>query len=417
MRALREQPFRILFAARTVSFLGTNLAPIAVAFAVLDLHGGASDVGYAFAAWTVVQVSTLLFAGVLADRMPRRGVMIGSDGAGFCIRATMGGLLITGHAQIWELIALQACGGAAVAFHSPASSGLVPQTVPESLLHEANAYMSIGRYLAFPVGAATGGTIVALVGPGWALLLDAATYGTSALLLTRLRLVREVPMAAAGFLSELREGWQAFTEQTWVWLLTLWISLYFLITYAPFFVLGPYVANRSLGGAGAWAAIVTGEGVGSLLGGLAALRFAPRRRPMLVISWLFSLTALQSVLLALRVPAVMLAPAAALAGFAFSYGTVIWDTTLQRVIAPEKLGRVSAYNWMGAMAFLPLGYAIAGPVAMLVGVRTSLLIGAAWIVTSTYAVTRIRGVREVGLQRAIGTTATMPPAPKRHRAS
>ena len=93
--------------------------------------------------------------------------------------------------------------------------------------------------------------------------------------------------------------------------------------------------------------------------------------------------------------------AAALAGFAFSYGTVIWETTLQRVIPPEKLSRVSAYNWMGAMAFLPLGYALAGPVAMMIGVRTSLLIGAAWIVASTYAVTRVRSVRDVSLEPAV----------------
>jgi len=409
VRALREQPFRILFAARTISFLGTNLAPIAVAFAVLDLHGGAAEIGYAFAAWTLAQVSTLLFAGVLADRLPRRRVMIASDIASFCIRTAMGAILVTGHAHIWELIVLQACGGAAVAFYSPASTGLVPQTVPQELLHQANAYMSIARYLAFPVGAATGGTIVALVGPGWALLFDAATYATSALLLMRLRLAHEVRMAAAGFLRELREGWQAFTEQTWVWLLTLWVSLYFLVTYAPFFVLGPFVADRSLGGAGAWAAVVTGEGVGSLLGGLIALRFAPRRQTMLVIGWLFSLSAVQCVLLALRVPVVALAPAAALAGFAFSYGTVIWDTTLQRVIAPEKLSRVSAYNWMAAMAFLPLGYAIAGPVAMAIGVRTSLLIGSAWIVASTYAVTRVRSVREVGLEPTVAAPAVTLP--------
>ncbi len=409
MRALREQPFRILFAARTISFLGTNLAPIAVAFAVLDLHGGAAEIGYAFAAWTLAQVSTLLFAGVLADRLPRRRVMIASDIASFLIRTAMGAILVTGHAHIWELIVLQACGGAAVAFYSPASTGLVPQTVPQDLLHQANAYMSIARYLAFPVGAATGGTIVALVGPGWALLFDAATYATSAQLLMRLRLAHEVRMATAGFLRELREGWQAFTEQTWVWLLTLWVSLYFLVTYAPFFVLGPFVADRSLGGAGAWAAVVTGEGVGSLLGGLIALRFAPRRQTMLVIGWLFSLSAVQCVLLALRVPVVALAPAAALAGFAFSYGTVIWDTTLQRVIAPEKLSRVSAYNWMAAMAFLPLGYAIAGPVAMAIGVRTSLLIGSAWIVASTYAVTRVRSVREVGLEPTVAAPAVTLP--------
>ena len=123
MSVLRERNFRYLFAARTISFFGTNLAPIAVAFAVLGLGGTATEVGLAFAAWTLAQISTLLVGGVVADRLPRRLVMIGSDAASLCVRVTMGALLVSGHAQIWELIALQAVGGAAVAFYSPASTG------------------------------------------------------------------------------------------------------------------------------------------------------------------------------------------------------------------------------------------------------------------------------------------------------
>src|SRR5204862_3085818 len=190
----------------------------------------------------------------------------------------MGALLATCHAHVWELFVLQALGGAATAFYSPASSGLVPETVPPALLQQANGVMSIARYLAFPLGAAAGGTIVATLGSGWALLLDAGTYATSALLLSRLRLPQRARTAAApNFARELREGWHAFTEHTWVWLLTGWISLYFLITYAPFFVLGPYIAKNSLGGATAWAIIVTGEAIGSLAGGIVGIRLRPRR--------------------------------------------------------------------------------------------------------------------------------------------
>ena len=193
--------------------------------------------------------------------------MLSSDSANFFIRAAMGALLVSGHAQIWEIFVLQAFGGAATAFYSPASTGLVPETVRPALLQQANAFMSISRYLAFPVGAAAGGAIVATVGSGYALLVDAATYATSALLLSRIRLPGRARTAAApNFVRELREGWQAFTEHTWVWLLTGWISLYFLVTYAPFFVLGPYIAKNSLGGATAWAIVVTGEAVGALAG-------------------------------------------------------------------------------------------------------------------------------------------------------
>src|SRR3954463_7272108 len=289
---LRERNFRLLFTARTISFFGTNLAPIAVAFAILGLTDSATQVGLAFAAWTLAQVSTLLVGGVVADRLPRRVVMIGSDSANLCVRVTMGALLVSGHAEIWQLIALQAVGGVAVAFNSPASTGIVPETVPPALLQQANSFMSIARYAAFPLGAAVGGILVATVGPGYALLLDGATYGTSALLLAMIHLPRRAAAAATNFIRELREGWDAFTEHTWVWLLTSWISLYFMITYAPFFVLGPYVAKHSMGGASAWAIIVTGEGIGSLLGGLAGFRFRPRR-PMFAIGALFAGTSIQ----------------------------------------------------------------------------------------------------------------------------
>jgi MFS family permease len=402
---LRERNFRYLFAARTISFFGTNLAPIAVAFAVLGLGGSATEVGLAFAAWTLAQISTLLVGGVVADRLPRRLVMIGSDAASLCVRAAMGGLLVTGHARVWELIALQAVGGAAVAFYSPASTGLVPETVPKELLQQANSFMSIARYAAFPIGAAVGGTLVATVGPGYALLLDGATYAVSALLLVMLVLPRRTTTATTNFIHELREGWQAFTEHTWVWLLTVWISLYFLVTYAPFFVLGPYVAKQELGGASAWAVVVTGEAIGSLAGGLAGLRLHPRR-PMLTIGALFTVTAAQCVMLALKAPVLAIGAAAVLAGFAFSYGTVVWDTSLQSLIPRDKLSRVSAYNWMGAMIFLPAGYAIAGPVADMIGISTSLWIGAAWILVSTIAVLSVPSVRN--FRSAVGESAVAP---------
>jgi MFS family permease len=391
VEALRERNFRLLFAARGISYFGTYLAPIAVAFAILDLGGSATEVGLGFAAWTVAQVSTLAVGGVLGDRLPRRAVMIGSDTASFAVRTAMGVLLVSGHARVWELIVLQAVGGAAVAFYSPASYGLTREVVRPELLQQANSYLAIARYAAFPLGAAAGGTIVATVGSGPALLFDAATYLTSALLLFQVH-VESLARAGASFLHELREGWSAFVEHTWVWVLCSWIALYFLITYAPFFVLGPYIAKHSLGGAGAWGAVVTGVGVGALLGSIAGLRLRPRR-PLMTTGLLFLPTAIQSVLLAFQAPVLLLAPAAALAGFAFACGSVVWDTAVQRTIAPEKLARVAAYGWMGAMVFLPAGYALAGPIASVVGMRAYLLFGAGWLVASTTVVCRLRAVR------------------------
>lgn len=390
----------MLFAARSISYFGTYLAPIAVAFAVLDLTGSATDTGIAFACWTLAQVSTLVVGGVVADRLPRRLVMIASDTANLCVRSAMGVLLVSGHAHIWEIFVLQAVGGAATAFYSPASAGLVPEVVEKAQLQQANAFLGIARYLAFPLGAATGGAIVATIGSGTALLVDAGTYAVSALLLAGIRLPARARSAAApNFVRELREGWQAFTEHTWVWLLTVWVALYFLITYAPFFVLGPYIAKHELGGAGAWGTVVTGEGIGALAGAIVGLRVRPAR-PWVVLGAVFALTAVQSVLLAAHVSFVAIALAAFVAGFSFSLGSILFETGVQHAIAPDKLSRVSAYNWMCAMVFLPLGYALAGPIAAGVGMSAYLVFGAAWIVVTTALVFTVPAVRNYRLPAA-----------------
>ena len=397
---LLSRNFTLLFAARSISYFGTYLAPIAVAFAVLDLTGSASDTGIAFACWTVAQVSTLMIGGVVADRLPRRLVMVGSDVANVCVRTAMGALLISGHARIWEIFVLQALGGAATAFYSPASTGLVPEVVEARQLQKANAYMGIARYLAFPLGAATGGAIVATIGSGTALIVDGGTYAASALLLAGIRLPTRARAAVTpNFVRELREGWQAFTEHTWVWLLTVWVAFYFLITYAPFFVLGPYIAKQSLGGAGAWGTVVTGEGLGALIGALLGLRVQPNR-PWVTVGAVFALTSVQSVLLAAHVSFIAIALAAFIAGFSFSLGSIIFETGVQHAIIPEKLSRVSAYSWMCAMVFLPLGYALAGPIAAAVGMSAYLVFGAVWIVLTTLVVFSVPSVRNYRLPAA-----------------
>jgi MFS family permease len=403
---LRLPQFRLLFAARAISYVGTYLAPIAVAFAILRNGGGATAVGLSFAAWTLAQVAMLSFGGVVGDRLPRRVVMVGSDAASTVVRTAMGVLLLSGHTQVWELIALQACGGAAVAFYSPASYGLVREVVPEEQLQRANALLAIARYGAFPLGTAIGGSIVVLIGTGTALLVDAGTYATSALLLSRID-VESIAKAGAGFFRELKEGWSAFVEQTWVWVLVLYVSLYFLITYAPFFVLGPYVAQHSMHGARSWTFVATGEAVGSLLGALVGLRWRPRL-PMVTTGFFLMVSAVQNLVLAFHPTTILLTPAAAGSGFAFALGSIVWDTTLQRTIPPEKLARVASYGWMGAMVFLPAGYALAGPISMAIGLKADLMIAAGWIVLSTLFVVRLRAVREVGLDER--TDAQVAPA-------
>jgi hypothetical protein len=174
-------------------------------------------------------------------------------------------------------------------------------------------------------------------------------------------------------------------------------------------VLGPYVAKQSMGGAPAWATVLVGEAIGSLVGALAGARLRPGR-PMVVVGSLMAVNAVQNVLLALRAPFGLVAAGAAASGFAFAFASVIWETVLQRKIPRDRLSRVSAYNWVGAMAFLPLGYALAGPVASAIGVDASLWVAAGWIVVSTVAVMCVPSVRAVRMDSAPDAAAAVTPA-------
>ena len=209
----------------------------------------------AFAARTFAQISALLVGGVVADRFPRRTVMIGSDLANLTIQLVLGGLLVTGHASVWSVVAAAGGGRRGGGVPLPRLGRARAADRAAEQLQQANGFMSIARYSAAIFGAAAGGALVATIGAGWAILLDGTTYAASAALLYAMRLPGAAArVVAPRLLRDLHEGWQAFVEHTWVWLLAVWIAVFFLISYAPFFVLGPYLAKQEMGGAGAWAA-------------------------------------------------------------------------------------------------------------------------------------------------------------------
>ena len=278
---LEEREFSILWLGQAMSALGSSLVPVALAFAVIDLTGSASALGLVLSAAFVSRVVLLLVGGVVADRLPRQSVMLGADLLRTVSQGLAAGLLITGHARLWELVVLIALFGAGDAFFAPASTGLVPETVRAERLQQANALMSLSRSVALVAGPTIAGLLVTAVGPGWVFAIDAATFAVSSASLACLRLPRSVSEAPrATVLVELRDGWREVRSRTWVWATVVRFSLSNL-AIAPLFVLGPFVAEESLGGATAWGLIGTAGGIGAVLGDAAALRLRPRR-PLLV---------------------------------------------------------------------------------------------------------------------------------------
>jgi predicted MFS family arabinose efflux permease len=334
---------------------------VALAFAVLDLTGSPADLGYVLAARSIPLVAVLLVGGVIADRFPRRRIMVTADVARFLGQAAMATLLISGHARIWELAALQALHGAAAGTFNPASTGLIPSIVTSGRLQQANALRGLAISIGNVAGPAAAGVLVATAGPGWAIAADAATFAVSATALTRLRLPEHLPPPAQPFLRDLREGWSEFSSRTWVWTIVAAASLTNLL-FSAFLVLGPAVSEQSLGGPAAWATIVTALGAGSLIGGVAALHIHPAR-PLRTGVLALALCPLPTLGLAAHLPVIAVAGLAILCGVGLTVFNTLLETALQHHIPDKALSRVSAYDWFGSLACQPIGQAAAGPLA------------------------------------------------------
>ncbi len=375
--ALRERQFRLLFTGQIVSLFGDAVTGVALAFAVLDLTNSATDLGYVFAARTIPLVGFLLVGGVFADRLPRRAVMLVADVVRFGAQAGVALLVLTHNAHIWQIVVLQAVSGTASAFFNPASTGLTPLTVSPERLQQANALRGLSMASTGIIGSAVSGVLVVGVGAGWALAIDAATFAVSASFLAQLQLPPHVKLAAQSFLADLREGWREFASRTWVWVIVLSASIGNMLS-SVFVVLGALISKTSLGGPGAWAAILTALGVGSLLGGFVSLRVRVRH-PLFFGSSLLGLLALPTALLALHAPVAGVAAGALLAGGGNMIFNALWETALQQHIPPAALSRVSAYDWFGSLAFQPLGLVIAGPAAVAIGTSTTLWVATAGI--------------------------------------
>jgi MFS family permease len=394
--ALRERRFRLLWFGQTTSTLGDGLVPVALSFAVIGtLDGSATDLGIVLAAHMLPLVAFVLVGGVWADRLPRQFVMLASDVVRGVVQAIAAVLLLTGGAELWHLVVLVAIYGTAEAFFQPAATGLVPATVSAARLQQANALIGLSRSTSFIVGPAIAGVIAATTNPGVVFVVDAATFGVSAVCLALLRPPQAVRDAAReSFLSDLRGGWRELVAHRWLWVIVVWASTYLGLVVAPFMTLGPVIAKESLGGASAWGLIVAGSGTGSLAGFLLALRWKPGR-PMLVCSLLVVLVTPSIALLALRAPAPLIALTQVVGGTGMGFFTAVWQTTLQQHVREEALSRVSAWDWMGSFIFLPLGLVLAGPVSEAIGISTTLWISVAWALISTGIVLLVPEVRNL----------------------
>jgi MFS family permease len=390
---LRLREFRLLFSGQAVSVLGDRMAVVALAFAVLEIGGSPSDVGLVLAAGAFPLVATVLAGGVVADRASRRAVMVVADLARVASQGAMAALLIAGVAEVWMLALVAGLTGAATGFFGPASTGLLPEIVLAEQLQPANGLRASAVSAGEILGPALGGVLVAAAGAGWAIAADAATFAISAACLAMLRVPARPTPSERGFLADLREGWVAFRSRRWVWAFVAYFAAVNLL-WGAWGVLGPVVADRDLGGPAAWGTILAAVGVGALAGSLFSTRVKPNR-PLLLAALADGLFALPLAFVAAAASVPLIACGAVLSGAGMALAISVWESTLQRHIPDQSLSRVSSYDWFGSLAFYPVGLAIWGPVATLIGITTSLWLAFGLAVLLTLALISVPDVRHL----------------------
>ena len=396
LSALRDSSLRRLLAAQLASICGDFVVITALPFAVFSIGGSTAQVGIAFGAGAFLEVLAVLFGGVVGDRFQRRSVMVAADASRFGSQLFLAVLLIAGVAEFWQLIAVQVIQGAGAAFFNPAMSGLLPEVVPEERLQDANALRASTFAAGAMVGPALAGLLIATGGVGWAFAVDAITFLVSAVLLASIRIPGAAPLrdTTGSVIRDLLDGWREFRRRTWLWVVVTEFALLNALVFGPFQMLGASVAAESLGGAGAWALILTAIGVGQLGGGLMALGWRPQRplftATLLVVSWAAPLT-----LLAVAAPLPAIAFTACLAGATLSIFGAMWHTMLQSRVAENQRSRMSSYDLLGSLALLPLGYLIAGAAQAAVGAEMTLIGAASVVLVATVIVVRLPAIRGI----------------------
>ena len=376
-RLLRHRDYRLLVGGSTVSALGGSIAPVALAFAVLDLGGSATDLGLVVAAFALAEVVTVLFGGVLGDRLPRQVMMQGSSAAAFLTQGVVAAALIGGWASIPLLTVIGVANGCFGALAGPSSSAMTRQTVPEADLPAAVAGRRLSQNAAMVLGFSLAGVLVAAFGSGWAIAIDAATYAVAAVCfgLIRVASASRTPESRPSLLGDMRAGAAEVFRHTWLWLLIGQALLYHLFFGGAQSVLGPIVVGDSLGRA-AWGWALAALMLGFIGGGLVSLRWRPRHG-LFVGTAMLSLTAAFPIAMALSDHLTPLLVGAFVHGFGLEIFSVNWDLSIQQNVAEDKLARVYSFDLVGSFVARPLGLAFTGPVAAAVGFdRWLVLVGA-----------------------------------------
>ncbi len=407
---LREEPqFRLLFVGQLLSVLGDRVTTLVLPFAVLAVGGVVGEVALVSAAQFIPFALLALPAGVWADRLDRKTIIIVSDIIRMLCQITAGVLLLSGHATVPHLVVIAAVYGAADAFFTPAFTGLLPAVVSPKNLQQANALRGATFSITAIAGPAFGALLVALAGPGGAFCFDAVTFVVSIICFIRLKARRTVASLSGDhgqlvpekFFAGLRRGWVEVRSRPWILaFLGGWASYSFFVLPA-IFVLGPVLADAKFGGATGWAIIVVAFGIGSLIGDFILLKWRPRFA-LRVAAFALVGASCQAGIIGSGLGLWPIAGLELITGICVTVCFTLWQTSLQEHIPPTAISRVSSYDYLTSTGMVPLGNAVAAIAGAVLGVQQSLLYMSAAAVAVALVVVVIPSVRHLPRATPVG---------------
>lgn len=353
---LRIAAFRRFVSANLISATGSAMAPLALAYSVIEQGGGAGSLGVVLAANTVPTIVFLLVGGLFADRLSRSRILFLGNLLAAGAQGALAIIVAGGHATTASIAVCGFVSGTAASFILPATQGAIAQIVPTEQLQQANALLRLPSNAVKMLGPAVGGIVVAVSGAAWALAWDAVTFAVAAILLLGLRL--DAPIAGPGsVLTQLRVGWTGFWSRTWLWTYTAAGTVLVAAWLAGYQLLGPLVAAQRYAGARDWGLIQAAFAAGLLAGTLVCLRWKPHRLLTVAVAASGAL-ALPLAAMAYGVPLPLVLSAALLGGVGLDLAIVAWSTAFQQHVPQAEQGRMSAFNGVGERLAIPLGYVI-----------------------------------------------------------
>ncbi len=373
--------YRLLIAAVSLSIFAEGMWAVVMALQVIELSNDPTSLSLVAACLGAGLVAFVLIGGIAADRINQRTIIIAVETVNVIAVSAIAVLGLVGALQIWHMAVAAGALGIAAAFFFPAYSAILPRILPAEQLLAANGVEGVVRpVFQRAVGPAIAGVVVGATFPSVGAVVVAALFaiGLALLVATRPAVkthVQEPDRERPHVLRDLRDGFMFMLQTPWLLWTLLFASMFVLVVLGPIEVLLPFIAKQRFeDGARMFGFILAFFGAGSALGALAVSSGRLPRRYLTVMLTMWSVGSIPLVVFGFTSSFALMAVATFVIGFTDGAGMVIWGTLLQRRVPTEMLGRVSSLDFFVSLAFMPVSFAIAGPLSKVVSMQTIFLV-------------------------------------------